>query len=325
MNAQPEALPLRANPSPLNPPQRIQIAPVLFLVFMLVFMVSARAQDLEPRAFSPAPVGMNVVVIGYGYSEGNVFFDSALPVEDATGQLHSATFGAVRTLGLFGSTAKIGAVIPYVWGDWEGLWLGEPASTSRRGFADPALSLAVNFIGSPARSLKEFARTYREGTIVGAALLAITPLGQYDPEKLINLGTNRWAFRWRLGVSHRTGHWTLEAIGEVWTFTENSEAFGGNTIVQDPILAIQLNGIYQFKAGFWLGAGFGYGEGGQTTVSGQEKDTRQINKRWGAVLVYPLNRRNSLKLNYLSSLSTRIGADFDRLGLFWQYRWGGGL
>jgi hypothetical protein len=32
-----------------------------------------------------------------------------------------------------------------------------------------------------------------------------------------------------------------------------------------------------------------------------------------------------LKLNYLNSLSAVIGADFDKLGLFWQVRWGGGI
>jgi hypothetical protein len=285
---------------------------------------NASAQDLEPRAFSPAPVGMNFALVGYGYGEGNVFFDKALPVEDATGVLHSATVGYLRTLDLFGATAKLGAVFPFAWGDYTGLWLEQPAKASRRGFADPFVSFAVNFVGAPARTLRELA-TYRERTVVGVSLLTSIPIGQYDPTKLINLGSNRWAFRGRFGASQRLGRWNLELMAELWGFTRNPEAFGGVTISQDPILTVQVNVIHQFKRGFWLGAGFGYGEGGQTTVSGVEKDTRQVNKRFGATLVYPINFRHSLKLTYLNSISTLVGADFDKVGLSWQVRWGGGL
>ena len=135
--------------------------------------------------------------------------------------------------------------------------------------------------------------TYHESTILGAAVLVKMPLGQYDSEKLINLGSNRWSFRARLGGSHRVGRWNFELMGEMWVFTENSDAFGDNTISQDPILSIQANVVYRFRRGFWGAAGFGYGEGGRTEVSGVEKDTSQINKRFG-------------------------------LTLAWQYRWGGG-
>ena len=313
-------------PAPL-PPLVLPVPLVVSVIFVLLALTpgdNACAQDLEPRAFSPVPVGLNFGLLGYGHAEGNVFFDQSLPVEDATGKLHSVTVAYLRTLNFFGATGKLGAIVPYVWGDYEGLWLGEPASASRRGFADPVVKLAVNFIGAPARTLQEW-KKYHERTIVGASVLATVPIGQYDPEKLINLGSNRWAFRARLGASQHLSRWYFELMGELWAFTQNPEAFGNNTISQDPILAIQCNAIYQFKRGFWLGAGFGYGEGGQTTVSGLEKDTRQINKRFGFTLVFPINQHHSLKLNYLNSLSTAIGADFNRLGLAWQVRWGGVL
>lgn len=74
-----------------------------------------------------------------------------------------------------------------------------------------------------------------------------------------------------------------------------------------------------------MGFGFGFGEGGRTTVGDLEKDTYQINKRLGGTLVYPVNKRHSLKFVYINSLSTAIGTDFDRAGVFWQMHWGGGL
>ena len=43
----------------------------------------ATAQDMEPRAFSPVPVGLNFVALAYAYSYGNVLFDPAIPIEQA--------------------------------------------------------------------------------------------------------------------------------------------------------------------------------------------------------------------------------------------------
>lgn len=294
------------------------------LVLVLVPVSGASAQDLEPRAFAPAPIGMNFVALGYGYADGNVIFDSALPAEDVTGQVHNANLGYLHTLNFFGATAKLGTVVPYAWGDWKGIWLDQPAEAKRTGLADPLVSFAVDFIGAPARTLEQIA-SYRERTVVGASILVSVPLGQYDPSKLINLGSNRWGFRGRIGATQRVRHWTFEFIAELWAFTQNPEAFGGVTIDQDPILSGQINGIYQFRRGFWLGLGFGYGEGGQTTVDGDKKNTKQNNQRFGGTLVFPINPRNSLKLAYVNSLSTLIGADFDRLSISWQVRWGGGI
>lgn len=290
---------------------------MLLFLPVLVFAAIASAQDLEPRAFSPAPVGLNIVSVAYNYADGNVFFDQSLPVEDATGSVHTATVAYLRTLSVFGATAKLTVAVPFAWGDYEGLWTGEPAFASRRGFRDPAVGLTVAILGAPVLEPEQL-RSYREKTVAGVSVMTVAPLGQYDSDQLINLGSNRWAFRTRLGLSHRVGRWILETMGDVWFFTENSNAFGNVSINQEPIASIQLNAVYQTRRGFWIGCGYGYGEGGQTTVSGQEKNTSQVNRRLGVTLVYPIDRHNSLKITYINSLSAVIGADFDLVGLSWR-------
>ncbi len=297
---------------------------VLSLLFLVTWVGVSTAQDLQPRAFSPAPVGLNTVLLGYAYSEGNVFFDQALLIEDATGEVHGATAAYVRTLGLFGKLAKLSAVVPYAWGDWSGTLDGVPASTSREGFPDPRVQLAVNFIGSPAVQLKDF-RTYSEGTIVGTSLLAVMPLGQYDPTKLINLGSSRWAFRPRLGFSSRINRLTLEAMADVWFFTEIPEAYGQTTISQDPILAIHGNIIYILKNGVWMGISGGLSDGGSTTVNGVEKDNAQQNSRFAGTLAIPINRHYSIRFFYINSLRTALGADFEFYNVSLQYTWGSGF
>jgi hypothetical protein len=42
----------------------------------------AQARSLEPRAYSPAPVGMNFVIAGWTWTEGGLSFDTAVPITD---------------------------------------------------------------------------------------------------------------------------------------------------------------------------------------------------------------------------------------------------
>ena len=290
----------------------------------LVLSPTAAAQDLEPRIFAPAPVGMNFGLLAYGYSNGNILFDPSVPLEGSQGTVHTATAGFVHTIDFFGMTAKVTAVVPFGWGDWEGDVDGEFRTTSRRGFADPMVQFGLNFIGAPATDLKGM-RHYRERTIVGGGLLVVMPLGQYDPDKLINLGSNRWVFRPKIGISHRISRWVLEAMGSVRLFTDNTDPFGSEVLSQDPLWALSVDAIYTVKPGLWVGVGAGMGRGGRTTVDGVPKDTYQRNGRLAAVLVYPLSRLHSLKLTWVDSVRTDRGTDFNLISLAFQMRWGGGL
>jgi len=293
------------------------------IVLCLVGAAGLEAQDLEPRAFSPAPVSVNFAALGYGYSFGNVLLDPAIPIEDGKGRVHSLTGAYVRTFSLLGMSAKADALVPLAFGDWEGVLAGRDTSRSASGLGDPSVRLSVNFVGAPALAIPRFL-TYRQGTIVGASLRVVVPLGQYDEDRLINLGSHRWTFIPRVGVSRRLGRWTVEGMVAAWLFTTNTSFLGG-TLEQDPLWSAQGSASYVFDSGAWIAVNAGWGSGGRTTVNGVRGSERQENARFGASLAYPLTRRASLKLTWVSGISTRLGADFDTVVLVYQHRWGGGL
>lgn len=280
------------------------------------------AQDLEPRSFSQAPIGMNFGVVAMGHATGNMLFDQATTLENVTGELTSVAGVYVRTLSFFGVSAKASAAVPMVWGDWEGEFQGERATASRRGLADPMAELSVNFIGAPAMTMKEM-RHYKQKWVVGTSLKVALPLGQYDPDKLINLGANRWGFRPRLGASYKSGPWSLEAIGSVWLFTANDDFWGGALLEQDPLWSAQFSGVYQFPSRVWVGLGAGLSRGGRSKTNGIASDTYKKNTRWAVILAVPVNRQHSLKLVYINGLRTRVGSDFNQATLAWSVRWGG--
>jgi hypothetical protein len=287
------------------------------------FTSHVAAQDLEPRAFSPAPVSVNFAALGYAYSFGNVLLDPSIPVEDGTGTVHALAGAYVRTFSFLGMSAKADAIVPFAFGDWEGKLAGQDTTRSATGFGDPSIRLSVNFVGAPALEIPRFL-TYRQGTVVGASLRVTVPVGQYDQDRLVNLGSNRWTFVPRVGVSQRLGHWTLEGVAAVWLFTRNPD-FLGTTLDQDPLWAVQGSVAYVFDSGAWIAADGGWGVGGRTEVNAVPGNEEQKNTRFGVSFAYPLTRRASLKLAWVGSVSTRLGTDFDTIGLLYQYRWGGGL
>jgi hypothetical protein len=282
---------------------------------------TAVAQELEPRAYTPAPTGVNFVVVAAGRSTGGVVMDPSLPVDDVEATVDSLGLGVGRTLDLFGRTALLLAVVPYAWGDVAGSVGEETRQISRSGLADPRLKLSVNLLGGRALTPREFARAVRP-TIVGVSLAVAPPLGQYAETRLINLGANRWAFKPEVGVSRALGRWTIEGYTGVVFFTTNREFYTGASVrTQQPVVALQAHISYTLRRQLWAAFDATWYSGGTTTVDGTRKADLQRNSRVGATLSLPLWGQQSIKFSGSAGATTRIGADFRTFGAAWQLTW----
>lgn len=289
----------------------------------LLFILAAaqvRAQELEPRAYSPNPVGANYVLAGYVHSSGGVLFDPSLPFSDVEAKLHALAVSYGRTFDLLGRSALVGAVLPYVWGDVSGNVGEDRREASRSGAGDMRMRLSVNLLGGPALTPGEFAAR-RPGTTLGASLSVVIPTGQYDADRLVNIGSNRWAFKPEVGISQPLGRWQLEAYAGVWLFTTNSSFYGGQRREQDPLTSLQAHVSYTFRQRLWLAANATWYRGGRTSLDGVAKADLQENTRFGLTLSLPVSARQSLKLTWNDGASTRIGGDFTTWGVAWQLLW----
>jgi len=283
------------------------------------------AQELEPRRWTHLPVGANFVGMGYALSDGNIFLDPSLLIEDAQAKLHSFGLGYVRALDVAGKSGRIQFTAPYSLGRWEGLVDGELASTRRAGFGDPRVRFAVNLVGSPAQRAAEFAQ-FQPKTIVGVALDVSLPLGEYRSDRLINLGSNRWTLRPQIGVVHNFAKWTVELTGSAWLFTDNQDYFQGTEREQDPLYALETHAIYTFRPGLWASLSAAYGSGARSILDGIEGNDRQGNLLWAASMGFPIDRRHGFKVAFVKGDTTRsIGVDYDSLIFAYSYMWGEGL
>jgi hypothetical protein len=297
---------------------------VLIATVLIAGASSAHAQRIEPRSYINAPVGINFLVLGYGNSSGALLFDPAIPITDADANVDMAVLGYVRTLGIAGKSAKAGVILPYASLNADGYLDGNYVTREQIGLADPAFFFSVNLYGAPALSLEEF-KGYQQDTIIGLSFRLTAPTGVYQTDKLINIGTNRWSFEPELGISKAIGPWTLEGTAAVVFYTDNDEFDTDLTRQQEPIYSAQFHVSYTFANRIWASLGATYYTGGRTTIDGVERNDLQQNWRTGFTLALPIDRRNSIKLLAQSGVSTRTGTDYDTLGIFWQYRWGGGI
>jgi len=283
------------------------------------------AQELEPRAYTNAPIGLNFLIAGFTDSNGGVLFDPSVALDNAHIRADGPVIGYARSVRVGDMSSKVDVGISHVCLNGSADFQGQRVSGQRCGLSDARLRWSVNFFGAPALALKDFA-SYRQDLVIGASLQLSVPTGAYDPSKLINVGTNRWSAKPEIGLSKVLGQrWSLDLSFAGTFFETNDDYYGGRTRAQDPIYSFQAHAVRLFPKGLWLAVDGTRYRGGRTVTDGLADQNLQSNGRMGLTIGVPINRHQSLKLYYSTGVVTRTGTDFDTVGGAWQYRWGGGF
>ena len=130
-------------------------AGVVCLLAAWLATTTAHAQDIEPRAYSNAPVGVNFVIAGGVATRGGLSFDS-VPITNAEIRTTTAVLAYARVLDLGGRSGKFDVIVPYTRLDGTADYLGQPLQREVSGFGKPAFRLSINLLGAPALALRDF-------------------------------------------------------------------------------------------------------------------------------------------------------------------------
>lgn len=298
----------------------MKLTRLIQLFLTMAFATSVAGQEMEPRAYSPAPNGTQFVLLSYGYQSGDVLLDSSLPLKDVSVNFNAASVGYGRTFNLMGRQANVVVLLPYIWGTARGTVFEDQVNVRRSGGGDVRMRFSTLLMGGESRSAKEFAQR-KPSTIIGASVSIIVPTGQYDPARLVNPGSNRWAFKPEMGVSKPKGRWTFEANGGAWLFTNNESFLGSSRREQKPMASFQGGVIYTLRPRMWLSGNATFYTGGNTVLNGTANEDPKRNARIGATFSLPLNQRQSLKVVWAKGVTTRIGGNLNTIAVAWQYAW----
>jgi hypothetical protein len=285
---------------------------------------AASAQDLEPRQYSSLPTGLNFFVTGYTLSDGGVLVDPAIALENADIEIDGPLVGYARSVAVGSLSGKIDAGLARVCLAGSADFQGQRVTRDVCGLTDAKMRLTVNLKGAPPLPIDEFAG-YRPDLVIGASLQLSAPIGDYDSDRLVNIGGNRWVAKAEFGVAKVVSRWVLELALAGAFFQDNDRFNGDERREQDPIYSVQGHVVRNLNRGYWIALDATHYSGGQTQIDGVQGRDRQSNERIGVTLSVPVNPQQSVKINFSSGVSTRTGTDFDTVGVAWQYRWGTGL
>jgi hypothetical protein len=285
------------------------------VVFVIALWMNAQVsfgQEIEPRAYSNAPIGLNFISAGIGQAKSAQY------------TLTSEVLSYAHIFDVGGQSAKLGIVLPYAELSGAVKMGGQSINASSEGLSDPLIRASVNLYGAPALSSEEF-KSYKQDLIIGASLAASIPWGKYDSKQLLNVGANRWFIQPGFGGSKAIGSWRLELAGAATIFTDNNNFVGGNALSQAPIYSAESHVIYYLPSTAWLSVDASYFTGGQSSINGIPSGGSQENWRFGGTFSTPIDKQNAIKFYASTGVYSRTSNNYDLFGVAWQYRWGPGL
>ncbi len=188
-----------------------------------------------------------------------------------------------RVMDLWGRSGGLSTVLPYVRvASSSGAGASTVSGLSNIGFLGQ-----INIFGGPALSRAEFANFVPQ-IFSSFHLYVGTPLGDYEPRRLLNPSADRWTVRPTVNYSYTPDRgWTwLETYVTVATFTANNafEAGGASRLTQRPLFILEGHASRNVTPRLWLSADAYYDVGGETSIDGAPQRNAANTFRLGAGL-----------------------------------------
>jgi|SRR5579859_1566203 len=172
----------------------------------------AAAIDYLPFDWVPLPAGTNVAMLYYDHGHDNAFNNQLTGTTKARLDSH---IGVVRYLhygDLFDHRFVLDLVAPF--GSLTDGKIGETRLGSGSGFGDPLVSLGYWFVNDPSQ------KRYLSGVV-----FVTLPIGTYDHNRALNLGSNRWQNDLQLDFTQGLGkRYTIDVSADWIAYGDNTDA-----------------------------------------------------------------------------------------------------
>ena len=294
---------------------------------------SVFALDDGPRMYWNAPVDLNIMQTYAWTMHGNQTTPDGSNFDpDVSANMNLAVIGYNRIVDLFGRSTIVTAVIT------AGNISGELTKTkglktlqisqSARGYGDLYIQGTFNLFGAPALSMEKFA-AYEQGTVLSLILGVNLPIGAYDNESALNMGTNQFSGKIALPFMQTIGKFkageitTVEITPAVWFYGNNSD-YGvlSRTLKKDPLYSVEAHVTQDLTPTFFVSLDYMYQNGGSATVNGSEVAPKVNSDTMGLTFAYMVNEQLQFQFRYASSLNpskNELSADVTELNFnyFW--------
>lgn len=288
----------------MSMPRRV-VAMLMLLAANLLVAGTALAQGDGPRAYQVVPNGTNLLS-AYGLAlRGNQTADAATIIQGGDIDVDLLMAQVTHSFAVAGRQAAVFGVLPYgeVSGKLKGPFNRINASTT--GLGDPILGAIIGIVGPPPMTPQEFVAYQPGGYALGALAKVTVPVGSYDEDQFLNVGSNRWALQlgtpmaWYFGESYLDPTLTtIELLPSVQFFGDNDDPRGASTTSQDPLLRIEAHLTRNVHKAVWVSLDGQYVYGGETSTDDRSNDDTQRAFELGGTVNVSFSLRASVKLSY---------------------------
>ncbi len=327
----------------INAPTRF-LALVAFPVAMSLICGPAIAQDDGARAYWKGRAGTNVVSFQYLNmhldASDALQFDPAhyiYPSADIDADIFVANYARHMTLFDRPSIFMVTVVGGSVEADFDtsltppeflppGVVPDTSLSQSASGYADPSVELDVNLLGTPKIKTIFDYMNYEPTWTLDAAVMLGVPLGQYDADKLVNMGLNRFygrlafPFKYHFGVFTPGYRSSLEVVPSVWLFAENDD-FLGQTLKNDPLWQLEAHWTHDFTRQFFGSIDLLYRNGFQTEIDGVNLGSDIEIGDLGFTLDFGVTDNVTIRTSFSSNVFGDSDIDTSMIRLQFVYAW----
>ena len=207
-----------------------------------------------------------------------------------------------------------------------GIVPGTSFSQSASGYADPSVQLDVNLFGTaPINAIFEY-MNYEPTWTLDAAFMLGVPLGQYDNDKVVNLGLNRFYSRIAFPLKYHFRVFTpgymssLELVPSVWFFAENDD-FLGQKMKNDPMWQIEAHWTHDFTRHFFGSIDLLYRNGFQSEINGVKLGSDIEVGDLGFTLNFSVTDNVTIRTSFSSNVFGDSDIDTSMIRLQFVYAW----
>lgn len=305
--------------APLSTPMKKRL--FAWCALALLHSPEARAQFTDPHQYDDTPVGVNQIELAYAFVHGNASIDTSLAITGASLDLNQGTVDYTRYFGLFHRLAWVEAAVPVA--RLGGSITGTHIEASTIAVGDSSYALAMLLKGGPALSVAKF-DTYRPTTALGVSLAVTAPTGLYDPDKILNLGSDRWSFKPEIALSIPFGReqkWQLDSYVNGYFYTDNTSYLGHQILRQEPLAGLEGHISYSFNERLWISLDTRYSFRGSTFVDDVDQNNGQQNVIVGSEMNVSIDSRHSLQFGFAKAVAHRNSPALAGFNVKYAYAW----
>ena len=318
----------------------------LRFLFTIALLIAGQvnAQDDGARTYWKGKSGTNVVSVQYLnmslQASDTLQFDPAhylYPGADAEADIFILSWARHMTLferpsvlsgNLMGGSVDVDFDASFTPPEFlpPGVSPGASFSQSASGYADPTVQLDVNLIGTPKINAIYEYMNYEPTWTLDAAVLLGVPIGQYDEDKVVNLGLNRvygriaFPFKYHFGVFTPGYRSSFELVPSVWLFAENDD-FVGQTLENDPMWQVEAHWTHDFTQHFFGSVDLLYRSGFQSEIDGIDVGDDLDIGDLGFTLNFEVTDNVTIRTSYSSNVFGDSDIDNSMIRLQFVYAW----